>query len=279
VNVARRVMRLWGLYAWMDLVWLTRDLKYAAAYLISDLILGIASASTTLLLAARFGGIGIWTRDEIIFMLGFGVLARGIVDACFGYNVAFISRRIGRGQLDHMLIQPQSLWLALLTDGFNPVSGSGIALPGLALLIWSAVRLSLSVTPGWLALFALNLAASCAVILAFTYLWSCAAFWAPRAAEEISSSTMRLVDQLKGFPLDGLGAGVVVGLLGVVPAGFVAWYPSRALLGLDPAPSAIGVTPLAAVVLWTITALVFRKGMKHYGRTGSQRYLSLGHRG
>jgi ABC-2 type transport system permease protein len=263
----------------MDLVWLTRDIRYAGSFMVGDGIISVTAASATLLLAERFNGIGVWSRDQIVFMLGFGILAKGIVDACFGYNVAFISRRIGRGQLDHMLIQPQSLWLALLTDGFNPVAGSGVVVPGLALVVWAVARLGLAVTPGWLVVFLANLAAACAIILAFSYLWSCAAFWAPRGAEEISSSVLRMLEQLKGFPLDGLGAGVLGGLLVLVPAGFVAWYPSRALLGIDAAGYAVVVTPLAAVALWAVTALVFRKGLQHYGRTGSQRYLSMGHRG
>jgi ABC-type uncharacterized transport system permease subunit len=67
-------------------------------------------------------------------------------------------------------------------------------------------------------------------------------------------------------------------LLTVVPVGFLAWYPCRALLGLDRAPYGIAVTPLAAVIFATIALWVFRRGMKQYGRTGSQRYLSFGHR-
>ena len=71
-------------------------------------------------------------------------------------------------------------------------------------------------------------------MLSFAYLWGSLAFIAPRGAEEINSTTMRLLEQLKPFPLDGVG-GRALGrlLLSVVPAGFLAWLPSRVLLGLD----------------------------------------------
>ena len=46
----------------------------------------------------------------------------------FGYNVLTISRRLGRGQLDHTLVQPQPIWLSLLTEGFMPFSGSPVLL-------------------------------------------------------------------------------------------------------------------------------------------------------
>ena len=62
----------------------------------------------------------------MLFLLGYALLVRGVIDTFFNYNVAFISRRIGRGQLDHMLVQPQPLWMALLTEGFAPFSGSGM---------------------------------------------------------------------------------------------------------------------------------------------------------
>jgi viologen exporter family transport system permease protein len=206
------------------------------------------------------------------------MLATGLSSVLFNYNVAFISRRIGRGQLDHTLIQPQPIWLALLTEGFAPFSAVMELVPGLALLVWALGRVGVQPSPGWVALLVLNLAASAAVALAYAFMWGSLAFWAPRAAEEINSSTWRLLDVLKPFPLDGLGGGLVAGLLSIVPVGLLAWYPCRALLGLN--PSALGPfgTPLAALVFLLVMVWLFRRGMRHYGYTGSQRYLSWGHR-
>lgn len=274
----RRILRLWALYAWMDFTWMTRDLKFFLTYFISDLVLNVTAVTGMLLLAERFGRIGPWSRDDIIFMLGYSILARGLVDLMFGFNVAVISRRVGRGQLDHALIQPQPIWLGLLTEGFNPCAGSAGLIPAIGLLVWAGQNLGLTVTPAWLGLFLINVAASCAIILSFNFTWGSLAFWAPRAAEEINSSTMRLIDQLKSFPLDGIGPGLLAGLIGIVPVAFVAWYPSRALLGLDQSVFALGTTPVAAIILAGLATVVFRKGMEHYGHTGSQRYLSMGHR-
>jgi ABC-2 type transport system permease protein len=117
------------------------------------------------------------------------------------------------------------------------------------------------------------------VVLSFSFLWGSLAFWAPLAAEEISSSSIDLLYQLKSFPLDGLGPLVLSGLLTVLPAGFVAWYPSRALLGLDPSGWAGWIAPLVALLFAIVTSWIFLKGLRYYGRTGSQRYSSLGHRG
>jgi ABC-type uncharacterized transport system permease subunit len=80
------------------------------------------------------------------------------------------------------------------------------------------------------------------------------------------------------LPLDGRPAGALAGLLAFVPAGFVAWYPSRVLLGLAIGPWDWLVPPLAALLFVGLGAGIFARGLDHYGRTGSSRYLTWGHR-
>jgi ABC-2 type transport system permease protein len=277
-SLVARIFRLWRLYASMDLLLLTRDVKLALSYFVSDAILNIAAITATLLLAERFDGIGHWTKFQVVFMLGYATLVSGLLSTFFSYNVLEISRRLGRGQLDHTLVQPQPVWMALLTEGFMPFSGSAILFPGFGLILWATHRLAVPVSPAWLALAALNLAASAAVALSFSFLWGSLAFWAPRAAEEVSSSSVRLIYQLKSFPLDGTGPILTGGLMTLLPVGLVAWAPCRALLGLDPSGWGGAVTPLAAVLFAALAGWVFRRGMREYARTGSQRYSSFGHR-
>lgn len=263
----------------MDLLFLARGPHVALTYYVSDLITGVAALTATFLLAERFDGIGPWTQPEVLFLLGYALLVRGLIDTLFNYNLAFISRRVGRGQLDHVLIQPQPLWMALLTEGFAPVTRSGMLLPGVALMVFSVGQLDLMLSPVWYALLVFNLIASMAIVLAFEYAWGSLAFWAPRAAEEINTSTWRLLTQLAPFPLDGL-TGLALGtLLTAVPIGLVAWYPSRALLGLAPASWLAEALLLGAALLFALLATwIFTRGLSRYGRTGSTRYLDYGHR-
>jgi ABC-2 type transport system permease protein len=274
-----RLLRLWRLYATMDILFLFRGPQVAITYYISDLVIGLAAATATFLLAQRFDGIGAWSRPQVLFMLGYAILVRGLIDIFFNYNLAHISRRIGRGQLDHILIQPQPLWLALVTEGFTPVTGSGMLLPALALLYAGARELALTVSPPWLALLALNLVASVTIVQSFEYAWGSLAFWAPRAAEEINSDTWDMMQKLIPFPLDGMSGWVLGSLLTIVPAGLVAWLPTRFLLGIGQAnaPDALAM-PLTALLFAAFALWLFRYGLRHYGRTGSSRYLEFGHR-
>jgi viologen exporter family transport system permease protein len=278
VASVRRVVQLWGLYARLDMLYVLRGPQIALSFYVSDLILGMAAVTAMFLLAQRFNGIPPWSREQMLFLLGYALLVRGTIDMFFNYNISFISRRIGRGQLDHVLVQPQPLWMVLLTEGFAPVTGAGMLLPGLLLMGWSVAQLQLSITLAWLALLALSLVCSIVVVLAFSYAWGSLAFWAPRSAEELNSSTWQLLMELDVFPLDPLPILALASLLTFVPAGLVAWYPARALLGIDASPLGWLGLPAAALVLGSLCLFIFTRGLAHYGRTGSTRYLSYGHR-
>ena len=115
VENLKRLLQLWRVYAYLDFMWMTRDLRFFVQCFFSDAVLSIAAVTGTFLLAERFSGIGEWTRDQVVFLLGYGMVARGLLDTFFSFNVLHISRRLGRGQLDHTLIQPQPVWMALLT--------------------------------------------------------------------------------------------------------------------------------------------------------------------
>ena len=273
----RSLAARWRAQAHLDFMWMTRDLRFFLINVVADVILNLAGVTAVFLLAERFGGIGLWSRDQIIFMLGYAALVRGFLDVGFGYNVLHISRRIGRGQFDHLLVQPQPLWMGLLTEGFMPFSGCWSLLAGAGITAWAVVQLGAGFPAEWWLLLAANLLASCTVALAFSFLWGALAFWAPAAAEEISSRAVNFLYQLKAFPLDGLSAVALTGMLTLLPVGFVAWYPSRQLLGI--AAPQLWHTPLAALLLALVAAIVFKKGMKHYAQTGSQRYIAWGHRG
>jgi ABC-2 type transport system permease protein len=273
-----RLVRLWAAYARLDFLFVTQDGRRFLTFMVSDLVVAIGGLSAMVLLTARFEGIGQWTRDQAIFMVGYGQVVGVLVASLFGYNLGYISRRLGRGQLDHSLIQPLPLVIVFLTEGFTPFSNTIALVPGAALMIWSAWAMHLALTPGWLGLLLVSMAGSIAVTMGFNFIWGTLAFWAPRGAEELSSETNQVLNQLRGFPLDGLGLGAQVGLLTVVPVGFIAWYPSRALLGINVGGGASWLTPLAGCAFLALAAVVFRFGLARYTQTGSSRYSDFGHR-
>lgn len=278
-QIFSQLMQRWRIQAYLDFMWMTRDFKFFFINVISDVIINLSGIMAVFLLAERFEGIGQWTRDQILFMLGYAAVVRGLLDMGFSYNVLHISRRIGRGQMDHTLIQPQPIWMALLTEGFMPFSGSWSLLTGIGITTYACSQLTLSFSLTWWLWLVCNLLSSCTIVLSFSYLWGCLAFWSPVGAEEISSRAMRFVHQLQTFPLDGLSPFLQNTLLTVLPVGFVAWYPCQTLLNIQAHTAHLWKTPLAAGAFSLLAFCAFQKGLKHYGKTGSQRYLGWGHRG
>jgi len=266
----------WRIQAYMDLMWMTRDAKLCLINVVSDVILNLLGVMAVFLLAERFDGIGVSTREQTIFMLGYAALVRGILVAGFGYNILQISRRVGRGQMDHVLIQPQPIWMILLTEGFMPFSGCLSLFTGIGITAWSLTQLSIPFVAGWGFWFFGHLVASTTIVLAISFFWGSLAFWSPVGAEEISSQATRLIFQLKSFPLDGLGPLLQNVLLTVLPVGFVAWYPSQTLMGIG--DHSLWMTPFVAILVSLLAFVAFKKGLKHYEQTGSQRYVGWAHR-
>ena len=81
----------------MDFASLTRDSKFMAIAIFSDIVSNISSISGIFLLAWKFGGIGNLDRFEVLFMLAFGNIVMGFLTMMGGCNALFPSRIIGRG--------------------------------------------------------------------------------------------------------------------------------------------------------------------------------------
>jgi ABC-2 type transport system permease protein len=276
-----RVMKLFGISAKMDLAWLLRDTKYALAGIAADIISNLSLVSGVFLISLRFGGIGGMSVDEVLFMMAYSTLVTGIFVMFGSWNNIHISRIIGRGQLEHLFIQPLPIMVQLAASGFTPFTGGSNFIVGVILLIIAAGRLGLRISFGWLLSLAAYLIVTLIIIIARSYLVSSAAFYAPVAAEEISMTAIDETWFLSTFPLSGMPLFVQISLLTVLPEGLMAWFPALCLLGKPPlwiGGLGAGYPMLYAVVLSLIAGYFFKKGLNHYVRKGSNRYVPYGFR-
>ena len=273
-----RMFRLLRIAAKIDMMWLLRDTKYAIAAISADIIANLSAVSGVFLIAVRFGGIGGMSSDEVLFMMSYSTLVTGLFILFGAQNNIHISRIIGRGQLEHLFIQPLPLKAQLLTCGFSPFTGSGNFIVGIILTFISLRRLQLTVTPLWLLSMIGYLLLTMVTIIARAYLVSSLAFWAPAAAEEISSTAIDGTWLLSTFPLSGMPGMIQMPLLTILPEGLMAWFPSLCLLGMPP----LGLSPLYpmayALIISMIAGYFFRKGLNYYVKTGANRYLPYGFR-
>jgi len=274
----KRVLGLYGISAKMDLAWLLRDTKYAIAVIIADIIANLATVSSVFLISVRFGGIGGMSSNEVLFMMAYSTMITGIFIMFGAANNFRVSRIIGRGQLEHMFIQPVPVKMQLATMGFVPFTGGINFVVGALLLVIAGERLDLHVTPQWTLMLFLFLLATMTTIVARSYLVSTFAFYAPVAAEEISTKAIEGTWLLSTFPLSGMPSFVQIPLLTILPEGLMAWFPSLCLLGRPPLGLSAYYPMLYAIILATVAAAIFRKGLNYYVKSGSNRYLPYGFR-
>jgi ABC-2 type transport system permease protein len=274
-----RLLKLYALYAKMDLAWLLRDKGFAIMAITADVVSNLSAVTGVFLLAWRFDGIGGMSRYEVLFMLAYATIITGIFQTFWaGCNVGHISRVIGRGQLEHMLIQPLSLPMQILTSGFIPFSGSSNLISGTIIMVIATANLDLTLTWWWLLTLIGNLLVTIALILGQSYLASSLTFYAPVQTEEISSYIIDSFGYISTFPLSGMPLYLQLPLITIIPTGLLAWFPTLALFGKAPLNFPAWYPLLFAIILWIIAAYFFRKGLKYYVKKGINRYLPTGHR-
>lgn len=274
----KRILKLFAISAKMDLKWLLRDTKYALMGILADMISNMGTISGVFLIAARFGGIGGISADEVLFMMAYSTMVTGIFVLFGSANNIHISRIIGRGQLEHLFIQPLSLKVQLFTCGFAPFTGGSNFVMGMILMGVTAARLNLQVSFWWIVSLIAYLLTTMTIIVARSYLISSMAFYSPAAAEEISSTAIDGTWFMSTFPLSGMPRLIQFSLLTVMPEGLMAWFPSLCLLGKAPLGLTAYYPMIFALIISFAANYIFRKGMNYYVKKGSIRYVPYGFR-
>lgn len=275
----KMLFRMYALFARMDLAWFLRDTKICLMAICADFVSNIAAVTGVFLLAWRFDGVGGMNKYEVLFMLGYVTIITGVYQTFFSsFNTGHISRRIGRGQLEHCMLQPVPLTFQLLAESFIPVSGSSNFISGCLITTVALNRLEITIQWWWVVALALNVLISISIILSLSYAFASAAFYAPVQAEEISSYVIDTTSNLSTYPLSGMSLAVQIPLLTLFPAGLIGWFPSQLLLGKPPLGLPYFYPLVIAAILLVLAQKLFRKGLKHYVKTGTNRYTDGGHR-
>jgi ABC-2 type transport system permease protein len=274
--VVKEVFKLLALSAKMDLASLLRDTATISFGMFTDIITSVSAITGVFLLAWRFDGIGGMCRYEVLFMLAFATIISGLYMIFFGNNNGHISRRIGRGQFEHMFVQPRSLPVQLATDGFYPFSCGYTFIFGVITMSIAVVNLEITLSWWWVFAVVGYLIVSLSIVVGFLYLAGSLAFYAPVQAEEISSHVFSAFEHIGRFPLSGMPRYLKFPLLTLAPTGLLAWFPTLALLGRPPLYWSPLYPLIFAIFLWMVALYFFRKGLRYYAKKGINRYSDFG---
>jgi len=252
-------------------MWVRAALAYPASFwtmsLGSAAITGLDFVAIWLMFHTidSLGGFGL---AEIGLLYGATGIGLGVADLLIG-SVERIGDHVRRGTLDAMMVRPVSLLVQVCADEFQPRRLARIAQTGLV-FGWAATYVDWTV-PRVLVAVEMVVAGSVIFFCLFV-IFSCLQFWTSEASEFANAFTYG-GNTVTQYPLTVFPRELVKSLTFLLPLAFVNWYPCLYLLGRDDPYGMPGwlrfASPVPAVLLCGVTALVWRRGVRHYTSTGS----------
>jgi ABC-2 type transport system permease protein len=214
-----------------------------------------------------FGGFG---YAEVVLMFGLATCAFALADIAVGH-VERLPEYVRTGQFDAMMLRPLSALGQLVTSDFS-LRRLGRCAFGLLVLVIAVVNAHLDWTPARAALLVVTPIAGAVIFSAIFVATATMSFWFVEGTEFANAFTYG-GNYLASMPFTIFDQAVRSFFTFVVPAAFVAYLPSLALLGRDdPLGLPAWVTwsgPLVGVLAAGVAALIWRTGLRHYVGAGS----------
>jgi len=252
-------------------MWVRASLAYPLSFWIMTIGGGLITALDFVGLWLMFhtiDALGGFSLTEIGLLYGATGLGIGVADLLIG-SVERIGAHVRMGSLDTMMVRPVPLLVQVCADQFQLRRVSRIVQ---ALVVFAWACWFVDWTPARVLVAGEMVVSGSVIFFCLFVAFSCVQFWTSDASEFANAFTYGgntvTQDPLTVFPRE-----LVKGLTFVLPLAFVNWYPCLYLLGRpDPfgLPSWLQLaSPVPAVALALLTALVWRAGVRHYTSTGS----------
>ncbi|MFI9151596.1 ABC transporter permease [Streptomyces sp. NPDC053367] len=209
--------------------------------------------------------VGGWSYHEVLFLLGFSLLPRGL-DHLFTDQLWELGRKlVQRGEFYRHLIRPVNPLFSLLSERFLHPDGLGELALGVVLVCYAGSGLGLSLTPEQWLLAPLLVLCGALIHTAVKLFFASLSFWTVTSMPSMYAASQ--VSEFAAYPLDLYHPSLRALLTWVLPFAFTAYVPSAYLL--HGSTDLLGWLPVVTGAALALALTVWRRGIDTYEMTGS----------
>lgn len=244
------------------------------AYLISwmlsnplQFLFGIVSVKVVI---DQFHALEGWSFEQILFLYGLGIISHAL-SVIFFVQTWNMDYMITSGEFDRMLVRPLNVFFQFCFININFIGFTDL-IPGIIIFVYGCIA------SGFSASF-INIIKVLLVIIGATALRAgiytisgSIAFWTKRSRALVDIH-LKLFDYTTQYPMS-IFPKIIQGVFTFVfPLGFISYYPSSEMFGINTGLSYIGSLCVWAFAIgigfYILSMQVFRIGLRRYESSGS----------
>ena len=233
--------------------------------IISDLL---SQAVNLIFILVVFGHTSLlagWSREEIIFIYGFFLVPYAIFSAFF--NIwDFNERYIVKGEMDRILTRPIHSLFQVILERIELESLFG-AVTGIVIMIYAGSKLGLALHWYDPFIFLVLVVSGSLVYASIFILLASISFWSDSRTDIVPM--VYNIGNYGRYPVDIYNRVIRFVLTWILPFAFVGVYPASYFLGRDEWFVFAALTPVIAAIFFTISIMVWNKGVTKYRGAGN----------
>ncbi len=212
-----------------------------------------------------------WTFGEIAFLVGLRLLSHGLFTLFLPEIHWGLSNYIVRGEFDRFLLKPINPLFLLIT---NSILLNGITdfSSGIVILLIATKSLGLSWTFSNLLMLLVVVFSGLLIELSAYLATSSVSFWVTNL-QTLNFITFQFHEQYILYPVSIYGKPIQYFLTFIVPFAFINFYPSAYFLNKPSSllfhPYFVYITPMVALISFSVAYLIWKRGILAYQSTGS----------
>lgn len=205
-----------------------------------------------------------WNFMQVLLLYGITLISVGISDFCFDALYDIGPKYIREGDFDKIMLRPIHPLISII-GASKEFTALGYFVLGLAMTITMLIKLAIPITAILILKIIFFSIVGAAIIGAINTIFSISSFWTYRSNEIIWSFYRTYT--FAQYPIDIYNKFIKVLITVILPFAFVAYYPTMAYLGMN--TYMIYLSPIIAIVLWTVAVNVWNFALNKYRSTGN----------